>query len=72
LFAFSVARRLPVLVRFDSFVQSYHLLSSFLGMMPDLREKTGTASNVSLLEWAQRHLKSGDQRVDRHEQDYAR
>ena len=46
-------------------------LLSFLGMMRDLRQKTGTSSNVSLLVWAQRHMKSGDQRVDRQER-YAR
>jgi len=46
-------------------------LLAFLGMMRDLRQKTGTSSNVSLLVWAQRHMKSGDQRVDRQER-YAR
>ena len=47
-------------------------LLSFLGIMRDLREKTGTGSNISLLVWAQRNLKSGDQRVDRQGRDYAR
>lgn len=47
-------------------------LLAFHGMMRDLREKTGTSSTVSLLVWAQRHLKSGDQRVDRQERDRAR
>lgn len=47
-------------------------LLAFRGMMRDLRGKTGTGSNVSLLVWAQRHMKRGDQRVDRHERDYAR
>ncbi|MGB7022384.1 MAG: hypothetical protein WBD73_01165 [Candidatus Acidiferrales bacterium] len=48
------------------------VLLSFLEIMRDLREKTGAASDVSLLLWAQRHLKNGDQRVDRQERDYAR
>ncbi|MHB8616530.1 MAG: helix-turn-helix transcriptional regulator [Candidatus Acidiferrales bacterium] len=47
-------------------------LLSFLKMMLDLRKKTGTTSNVSLLVWAQRNLKGGDQRVDRQGRDYAR
>ena len=47
-------------------------LLAFHGMMRDLRGKTGTSNNVSLLVWAQRHMKSGDQRVDRQERDGAR
>ena len=44
----------------------------FLRLMRDLREKTGTTSNLSLLVWAQRRMKSGDRRaVDRQER-YAR
>jgi DNA-binding CsgD family transcriptional regulator len=44
----------------------------FLEIMRDLREKTGAVSDVSLLVWAQRHLKNGDQRLDRQERDYPR
>ncbi|MHB8755309.1 MAG: hypothetical protein ACYC92_10200 [Candidatus Acidiferrales bacterium] len=47
-------------------------LLAFHGMMRDLRGKTGTSNNVSLLVWAQRHMKSGDQRVERQERDHAR
>ena len=43
----------------------------FLRLLRDLREKTGTTDNLSLLVWAQRRMKSGDQRVDRQER-YAR
>jgi DNA-binding CsgD family transcriptional regulator len=44
----------------------------FLRLMRDLREKTGTTNNMSLLVWAQRRMKSGDRRaVDRQER-YAR
>jgi DNA-binding CsgD family transcriptional regulator len=43
----------------------------FLRLMRDLREKTGTTSNLSLLVWAQRRMETGDRRVDRQER-YAR
>jgi DNA-binding CsgD family transcriptional regulator len=43
----------------------------FLRLMRDLREKTSTTNNLSLLAWARRRMKSGDQRVDRQER-YAR
>jgi DNA-binding CsgD family transcriptional regulator len=43
----------------------------FLRLMRDLREKTGTANNLSLLVWAQRQMKNGDQRMERQER-YAR
>jgi DNA-binding CsgD family transcriptional regulator len=39
---------------------------SFLRMMRDLWEKTGTANNLSLVVWAQRRMKNCDQRGDRH------
>ena len=45
--------------------------TTFLRMMRDMREKIGKTDNVSLIEWAKEHIKSGDQRVDRHER-YAR
>ena len=41
--------------------------TTFLRMMRDMREKIGTADNVSLIEWAKRHLKGVDQRIDRPE-----
>jgi DNA-binding CsgD family transcriptional regulator len=41
--------------------------TTFLRMMGDMREKIGTADNVSLIEWANRHIKGIDQRIDRPE-----
>jgi DNA-binding NarL/FixJ family response regulator len=38
--------------------------NSFHRLMRDLREKTGTASNLSLTIWAQRRMKNCDQRVN--------
>ena len=43
----------------------------FLRMMRDMREKIGKADNASLIEWAKRHIKGVDQRIDRPER-YAR
>jgi DNA-binding CsgD family transcriptional regulator len=43
----------------------------FLRLMRDLREKTSSTNSLSLLAWARRRMKSGDQRVDRQER-YAR
>ena len=45
--------------------------ATFLRMMRDMREKIGTADNVSLIEWAKRQIKGVDQRIDRPER-YAR
>jgi DNA-binding CsgD family transcriptional regulator len=44
----------------------------FLRLMRDLREKTATTNNLSLLVWAQRRMKSGDQRVLDRQERYAR
>jgi DNA-binding NarL/FixJ family response regulator len=38
--------------------------TAFLRMMRDMRQKIGTSDNVSLIAWAKRQLKDGDQRVD--------
>jgi DNA-binding CsgD family transcriptional regulator len=43
----------------------------FHRIMRDMREKTGTANNVSLVVWATRQIKGVDQRIDRPER-YAR
>jgi DNA-binding CsgD family transcriptional regulator len=40
---------------------------TFLRMMRDMREKIGTANNVSLIAWAKRQIKGADQRIDRRE-----
>ena len=40
---------------------------AFLRMMRDVREKTSTASSLSLLEWAKEQMKGVDQRIDRQE-----
>jgi hypothetical protein len=40
-------------------------------MTGGMREKFGTADNYSLIEWAKRHIKGVDQRIDRPER-YAR
>jgi DNA-binding NarL/FixJ family response regulator len=39
--------------------------TSFLRMMRDMREKIGTADNVSLVMWAKRQMKGGDQRINK-------
>jgi DNA-binding CsgD family transcriptional regulator len=44
----------------------------FLRLMRDLREKTGTTNNLSLLVWAQRRMKSDDRRVADRQERYAR
>jgi hypothetical protein len=41
--------------------------AAFLGMMRDLREKIGTADDVSLIVWAKRKITDADQRIDRPE-----
>lgn len=45
--------------------------TTLLRMMRDMREKIGTADNVSLIEWAKRQIKGVDQRIDKPER-YAR
>jgi DNA-binding CsgD family transcriptional regulator len=44
---------------------------AFFRMMRDMREKTDTVDNISLIAWAKRQIKSADQRIDRPER-YAR
>jgi DNA-binding CsgD family transcriptional regulator len=39
----------------------------FLSMMREMRQKIGTSDNVSLIAWAKRQLKDGDQRIDKPE-----
>ena len=41
--------------------------ATFLSMMRGMRGKIGTKDNVSLIEWANRHVKGVDQRFDRAE-----
>jgi hypothetical protein len=41
--------------------------TTFLRMMRDMREKIGTADNLSLIEWAKRQIKGVDQRIVRPE-----
>lgn len=40
---------------------------TFLRMMRDVREKTSTTDNLSLLEWARQQIKGLDQRIEKHE-----
>jgi DNA-binding CsgD family transcriptional regulator len=40
---------------------------TFLCMMRDMREKIGTTDNFSLIAWAKRQIKGGDQRIDKPE-----
>jgi len=40
---------------------------TFLRMMRDVREKTSTADNLSLLEWAQEQMNGVDRRIARPE-----
>jgi DNA-binding NarL/FixJ family response regulator len=40
-------------------------VATFHRIMRDMREKTGTADNVSLIVWATRQIKGVDQRIDR-------
>jgi DNA-binding CsgD family transcriptional regulator len=44
---------------------------AFFRMMRDIREKTDTVDNSSLIAWAKRQIKATDQRIDRPER-YAR
>jgi DNA-binding NarL/FixJ family response regulator len=44
---------------------------AFFRMMRDMREKTGTVDNISLIVWAKQQIKGADQRIDRPER-YAR
>jgi DNA-binding NarL/FixJ family response regulator len=39
--------------------------ATFLRMMREMREKTGTPNNVSLIEWAKQRIKGIDQRIDK-------
>jgi DNA-binding NarL/FixJ family response regulator len=39
----------------------------FLRLMHGMRQKIGAADNVTLIEWAKRQIKGGDQRVDKPE-----
>jgi DNA-binding CsgD family transcriptional regulator len=39
----------------------------FLSMMREMRQKIGTSDNVSLIAWAKRQIKDGDQRIDQSE-----
>jgi DNA-binding NarL/FixJ family response regulator len=39
-------------------------LNLFVRLIRDLREKTGTASNLSLVVWAQRRMKNCDKRLN--------
>ena len=38
--------------------------TTFLRMMRDMREKIGTTDNISLVAWARRQIKDGDQRIE--------
>ena len=38
--------------------------TTFLRMMRDIREKIGTTDNTSLIAWARKQIKEGDQRLD--------
>jgi DNA-binding NarL/FixJ family response regulator len=39
----------------------------FLSMMRGMRQKIGTSDNVTLVAWAKRRLKDGDERIDKRE-----
>jgi DNA-binding NarL/FixJ family response regulator len=41
--------------------------TTFLRMMRAMRQKIGVADNVTLIEWAKRQIKGGDQRIDKPE-----
>ena len=41
--------------------------TTFLSMMREMREKIGTSDNLSLIAWARRQIKDGDQRIDQPE-----
>jgi DNA-binding NarL/FixJ family response regulator len=38
--------------------------TTFLSMMREMRQKIGTSDNLSLIAWAKRQIKDGDQRID--------
>ena len=38
--------------------------TTFLRLMYGMRQKIGAADNITLIEWAKRRIKGGDQRVD--------
>jgi DNA-binding CsgD family transcriptional regulator len=38
--------------------------TTFLRIMREMRAKIGTSDNVSLIAWAKRQIKDGDQRID--------
>jgi DNA-binding NarL/FixJ family response regulator len=42
--------------------------TTFLLMMREMRHKIGTSDNVSLIVWAKRQIRDGDQRIDKHEE----
>lgn len=39
--------------------------TTFLRIMREMREKIGTADNVSLIEWAKQRMRGVDQRIDK-------
>jgi DNA-binding NarL/FixJ family response regulator len=41
--------------------------TTFLSMMREMRQKIGTLDNVTLIAWAKRQIKDGDQRIDKPE-----
>jgi len=41
--------------------------TTFLSMMREMRQKIGTSDNLSLIAWAKRQIKDGDQRIDQPE-----
>jgi DNA-binding NarL/FixJ family response regulator len=41
--------------------------TTFVSMMREMRQKIGTANNVSLIAWAKRQIKDGEQRIDKPE-----
>jgi DNA-binding CsgD family transcriptional regulator len=42
--------------------------TKFLSMMREMRQKIGTLDNLSLVAWAKRQIKDGDQRIDKPEE----
>jgi hypothetical protein len=43
--------------------------ATFLRMMREMRDKTGTPDHVSLFEWAKRQINGVDERINRPERD---
>jgi DNA-binding NarL/FixJ family response regulator len=41
--------------------------TTFLRMMREMRQKIGAVDNITLIAWAKRQIKDGDQRIDRAE-----